>query len=116
MDRKEYLKQWRAKNGKNYYNLHKAEILQKQREKREKEKGQPLRSCKKINLKGMTQEQKKAYYRQKVRECRERKKQQLGNTKKIANLQVKLNKTTQLQKQWQEIKNKLQKLENLKIK
>lgn len=72
--RQEYLKKWRTEYGMEYYKRNKEEILKKKRAKREKEKGKPLNSYNKIDLKNMTKEEKNAYFARKNRESRARNK------------------------------------------
>ena len=74
MTRQEYLVKWRAEHGNDYYNNHKEEVLFKSRQRREKQKGAPLREYNKINLKSMTQEERNEYNRIKNKESRLRKK------------------------------------------
>lgn len=73
--RQEYLKKWREEHGMEYYTKNKEKIKKQRRDKREKEKGSPLNSHNKINLKDMTKEEKNAYYREKMRKCRAKKKE-----------------------------------------
>lgn len=73
--RQEYLKKWREEHGMEYYTKNKGKIIKQAREKREKEKGSPLNSYTKVNLKDMTKEEKNAYYREKNKKCRAKKKE-----------------------------------------
>jgi hypothetical protein len=77
--RLEYLKQFREEHGMDYYNNNKDTILKKRREKRELEKGSPLRTHNIINFKNMTKEEKNEYFRIKNKERRLRKKEEKLN-------------------------------------
>ena len=72
--RQEYLKKWREEHGMEYYENNKEKIKKQQREKREEKKGKPINSYNRINLKDMTEEERRNYHVQKMREYRERKK------------------------------------------
>lgn len=84
--RKEYLKRWHEEHAGEYYRKNKAKISRQIRERREKEKGAPLRQRQIVNLKNMSEEQKKEYYRQKMKECRERKKKNIQIIKEFEKL------------------------------
>lgn len=71
--RLEYLRNYRKEHGPEYYKENKERILKHQRDKREQEKGSPLNSHNKINLKSMTKEERNEYYKIKNRESRARK-------------------------------------------
>lgn len=73
--RLEYLRNYRKEHGPDYYKENKERILKRQRDRREKEKGSPLNSHNKINLKDMTKEERNEYYRQKMKESRARKRE-----------------------------------------
>lgn len=73
--RQEYLKKWREEHGMEYYIKNKEKIKKQRRNKREEIKGAPLNSYTKVNLKDMTKEEKNAYYREKMRKCRAKKKE-----------------------------------------
>ena len=72
--RLEYLRNYGKKHWKEYYENNKEHILKQARERREKVKGKPLQSYNYIGLKNMAKEERNEYYRIKMRECRERKK------------------------------------------
>ena len=74
--RLEYLRNYRKEHGPDYYKKNKERILKHQRDKREQEKGSPLNSHNKINLKSMTKEKKNEYYKIKNRESRARKRKE----------------------------------------
>ena len=74
-ERLQYLRDYEKKWWGLYYEKNREKILKQQREKREEKKGKPLNKYNKVNLKGMTDEERKEYYRLKVKESRERRKQ-----------------------------------------
>jgi len=74
--RLEYLRNYRKEHGPDYYKKNKERILKHQRAKREQEKGSPLNSHNKINLKDMTKEERNEYYKIKNRESRARKRKE----------------------------------------
>lgn len=74
--RLEYLRNYRKEHGPEYYKENKERILKHQRAKREQEKGSPLNSHNKINLKDMTKEERNEYYKIKNRESRARKREE----------------------------------------
>lgn len=74
--RLEYLRNYRKEHGMEYYKKNKERILKHQRDKREQEKGSPLNSHNKINLKSMTKEERNEYYKIKNRESRARKREE----------------------------------------
>ena len=73
--RLEYLRNYRKEHGPEYYKENKERILKHQRAKREQEKGSPLNSHNKINLKSMTKEERNEYYKIKNKESRAKKKE-----------------------------------------
>ena len=74
--RLEYLRNYRKEHGPEYYKENKERILKHQRDKREQEKGSPLNSHNKINLKDMTKEERNEYYKIKNRQSRARKRKE----------------------------------------
>lgn len=73
--RLEYLRNYRKEHGMEYYKKNKERIAEQRRAKREQEKGSPLNSHNKINLKNMTKEERNEYYKIKNRESRARKRE-----------------------------------------
>lgn len=89
--RLEYLRNYRKEHGPEYYKENKERILKRQKDRREKEKGSPLNSHNKINLKDMTKEERNEYYKIKNRESRARKKQSKEKEKENFDLDKILN-------------------------
>lgn len=73
-ERLQYLRDYEKEWWGPYYEKNREKILKQKREKREEKKGKPLNKYSKVNLKGMTDEERKEYYRVKTREYRERRK------------------------------------------
>lgn len=75
--RLEYLRDYGKLHWEEYYSNNREKILKQQRENREKKKGKPLNDYNKVGLKQMTEQQRKEYHLQKMRESRQRKKEKI---------------------------------------
>lgn len=75
--RLKYLRDYRKLHWEEYYSNNREKILKQHRDSREKKKGEPLNDYNRIGLNQMTEQQRKEYHSQKMRESRQRKKEKI---------------------------------------